>query len=161
MRRLGAQPAELDLYQARILRDTADRLKPLADLLVGDDKTLLLMYIQAGCSFHQLARLVGKNRSSVGRRIRRIIRRLSDPTYTLSLDDRWGFTDLERTIIRDHFIRGVSLRQIGTDHGLCGYRVRMIVERARQAVRKHNAESQRTQSLQAVQSPSHNRRESA
>ncbi len=135
MRRLRTQLAELDLYEARTLRDAADRLRPLADLLVGDDRTLLRMYIQAGCSFQQLARLAGRNRSSVGRRIRRIIRRLSDPTYTLCLDDCWGFSDLERTIIRDHFIRGLSLTQIGRDYGLCYYRVRVIVEKARQVAR--------------------------
>ncbi|MEN6575784.1 MAG: hypothetical protein ABFD90_05520 [Phycisphaerales bacterium] len=135
MRRLSKQSAELDLYQARILRDAADQLKPLADLLIGDDKTLLLMYIQAGCSFQQLARLTGMNRSSVGRRIRRIIRRLSDPTYTLCLDDRRGFSNLERAVIRDHFIRGLSLTHICRDHGLCYYRARVIVARARQATR--------------------------
>ncbi|MEN6423938.1 MAG: hypothetical protein ABFE13_01140 [Phycisphaerales bacterium] len=140
MRRLNKQSAELDLYQARILRDAADQLRPLADLLIGDDKTLLLMYIQAGCSFQQLARLAGMNRSSVGRRIRRIIRRLSDPTYTLCLDDRWGFSNLERAVIRDHFIRGLSLTHICRDHGLCYYRARMIVERARQVARSREAQ---------------------
>lgn len=135
MRRLRTQLAELDLYQARVLRDAADRLRPLADRLVGDDRTLLLMYIQAGCSFQQLARLAGKNRSSVGRRIRRIIRRLSDPTYTLCLDDRWGFNDLERAVIRDHFVRGLSFRRICKDHDLCLYRIRVIVEKARQVAR--------------------------
>jgi len=137
MRRLSKQPAELDLYQARILRDTADQLKPLVDLLIGDDKTLLLMYIQAGCSFQQLARLAGVNRSSVGRRIRRIVQRLSDPTYTLCLDSRWRFTDLEKAVIRDHFVRGLSLKRICRDHDLCYYRARAIVERARHVARLH------------------------
>ena len=135
MRRLSTQLAELDLYEARILRDEADRLRPLADLLVGDDKTLLMTYIQAGCSFHQLARLTGMNRSSVGRRIRRMIRRLSDPTYSLCLDDRWGFSDLERAVIRDHFVRGLSLKRICQDHQMCYYRARVIVEKARQVAR--------------------------
>jgi hypothetical protein len=135
MRRLSTQLAELDLYEIRALRDTADQLRPLADLLVGDDRTLLMMYIQAGCSFHQLARLSGMNRSSVGRRIRRMIRRLSDPTYTLCLDDRWGFSDLERAVIRDHFIRGLSLKRICREHNLCYYRARVIVEKARQVAR--------------------------
>lgn len=135
MRRLRTQLAELDLYEARILRDEADRLRPLADLLVGDDRTLLMTYIQAGCSFHQLARLTGLNRSSVGRRIRRMIRRLSDPTYSLCLDGRWGFSDLERAVIRDHFVRGLSFKRICQDHRICRYRARVIVEKARQVAR--------------------------
>ncbi len=135
MRRLSTQLADLDLYEIRTLRDAADQLRPLADLLVGDDRTLLMMYIQAGCSFHQLARLTGMNRSSVGRRIRRMIRRLSDPTYTLCMDDRWGFSDVERAVIRDHFIRGLSLKRICRDHQICCYRARVIIEKARQAAR--------------------------
>lgn len=161
MRRLRTQLAELDLYEARTLRDAADQLRPLADLLVGDDRTLLLMYIQAGCSFQQLARLAGRNRSSVGRRVRRIIRRLSDPTYTLCLDDRWGFSDLERAVVRDHFVRGRSLKRICRDLGLCYYRARVIVEKARQVARKHTTEAPSTQSLPVGQRPSGNRRESA
>jgi len=127
------------LYQARSLRDAADRLKPLTDLLVGDDKTLLLMYLRAGCSYQQLARLTGMNRSSVGRRIRRTIRRLSDPTCVLCLEGDWGFSDLEMAVIRDHFIHGVSIRRICKDHNLCYYRARTIVEKARQVALSREA----------------------
>ena len=76
------------------------------------------------------------NRSSVGRRIRRIIRRLSDPTYLLCLESRSGFSDLEMAVIRDHFIRGLSLRRIARDHKLCYYRARVIVEKARAFARE-------------------------
>lgn len=132
MRRLSKQPAELDLYRAPVHRETVDLLKRQADLLTGVDKTLLMTYIQAGCSFHQLGRLTGMNRSSVGRRIRRIIRRLSDPTYTLCLERRSDFSDLETAVLRDHLIRGLSLRRICRDHQLSYYRARVIIEKGRQ-----------------------------
>jgi len=135
MRRLSKQPAELDLYRAPVHRDTVDLLKQQADLLVGVDKTLLMMYIQAGCSFHQLGRLTGMNRSSVGRRIRRIIRRLSDPTYALCLENRSRFSDPEMAVLRDHLVRGWSLARICRDHKLCYYRARVIVEKARAIAR--------------------------
>lgn len=131
MRRLSKQPAELDLGRAPGHRDTVDLLKQQADLLTGVDRTLLMMYIQAGCSFHQLARLTGRNRSSVGRRIRRIIQRLSDRTFILCQERRDDFSDLEMAVIRDHFIRGLSLQRICGNHNLCYYRVRVIVEKAR------------------------------
>lgn len=131
MRRLSKQPAELDLYRAPVHRDAVDLLKRQADLLTGVDQTLLMMYIEAGCSFHQLGRLTGMNRSSVGRRIRRIIRRLSDPTYALCLENRSRFSDLEMAVVRDHLVRGWSLARICRDHQLCYYRARLIVEKAR------------------------------
>jgi len=141
MRRLSKQPTELDLYRAPVHRDTVDLLTRQADLLTGVDRTLLTTYIQAGCSFHQLGRLTGMNRSSVGRRIRKIIRRLSDPTYTLCLENRSGFSDLEMAVIRDHLIRGLSLTRICRDHKLCYYRARVIVEKARKTAWEAKASS--------------------
>ncbi len=135
MRRLSKQSVELDLYRAPVYRDSADLLKRQADLLTGVDRTLLMMYIQAGCSFHQLGRLTGMNRSSVGRRIRKIIRRLSDHTYLVCLENRSKFSDLEMAVLRDHLVRGQSLAKIAREHAVCYYRARMIVQKAREIVR--------------------------
>jgi len=135
MRRLSKQPAELDLSRTPAHRDSVDFLKQQADLLTGVDRALLTMYIEAGCSFHQLARLTGRNRSSVGRRIRRIVQRLSDPTYALCLENRAAFDDLELAVIRDRFIRGLSVQRICRDHCLCYYRARVIVEKAKRVAR--------------------------
>jgi hypothetical protein len=71
------------------------------------------------------------NRSSVGRRIQRILRRLSDRTYLACLESRDRFSDVEMDVLRDHLIRGLSLARIARDSGLCYYRVRAIVEKAR------------------------------
>jgi predicted DNA-binding protein YlxM (UPF0122 family) len=111
-------------------------LKRQADLLTGLDRTLLMMYIQAGCSFQQLARLTGRNRSSVGRRIRKIIRRLSDRTYLRCQEKSEDFTDVEMAVIRDHFIHGLSLQRICGNHNLCYYRARVIIEKARRIARR-------------------------
>jgi DNA-directed RNA polymerase specialized sigma24 family protein len=131
MRRLSKQPAELDLYRAPVHRDSADLLTQQADLLTGVDRTLLILYIRAGCSFYQLGRVTGMNRSSVGRRIRRIIRRLSDRTYRACVENRQQFSEQDMAVLRDHFIRGLSLAKISRDHGLRYYRVHAIVEKAR------------------------------
>jgi hypothetical protein len=134
MRRLSKQPVERDLYRAPVYRDSADLLKRQADLLTGVDRTLVMMYIQAGCSFYQLGRLTGMNRSSVARRIRRILRRLSDHTYLVCLENRSKFTDLELAVLRDHLVRGQSLARIAREHAVCYYRARVIVQKARAVV---------------------------
>jgi len=132
MRRLSKQPAERDLCRVPVHRDGADFLKQQADLLAGVDRTLLTLYIGSGCNFYQLGRLTGMNRSSVSRRIRGILRRLSDQTYLACLESPSGFSDLEMDVLRDHFIRGLSLAKIARDAGLAYYRVRAIVEKARE-----------------------------
>jgi hypothetical protein len=131
MRRISKQSAEWDLVRVPAHRDSVEHLRRQADLLTGVDRTLLMMYLQAGCSFCQLGRMTGMNRSSVGRRIRRILRRLSDRTYARCLARRSRFSDREMAVLLDHFIRGLSMARIGRDQGLGCYRVRAIVEKAR------------------------------
>ncbi len=131
MRRLSKQPAERDLHCAPVQRDGVDLLRRQADWLIGVDRTLLTLYIQAGCSFQQLGRLTGMNRSSISRRIGKILRRLSDRTYLACLASRDRFSDQEMDVLRDHLIRGLSLARIARDSGLRYYRVRAIVDKAR------------------------------
>lgn len=131
MRRLNTSPAERDLHRAPVQRDGVDLLRRQADWLIGVDRTLLALYIQAGCSFQQLGRLTGMNRSSISRRIRKILRRLSDRTYLACLASRDRFSDQEMDVLRDHLIRGLSLARIARDSGLRYYRVRAIVDKAR------------------------------
>jgi hypothetical protein len=135
MRRLSKQPMELARCRAPRRRDDVDLVRQQADLLAGEDRDLMMAYIRAGCSFHQLARLTGLNRSSVGRRIRRILRRLADPTYRHCRYHIPALSDLELDVIRDYFVRGLPLTRIAGDHGLCYYRARVIVENARSIAR--------------------------
>ncbi|MCU0918490.1 MAG: hypothetical protein MUC88_28615 [Planctomycetes bacterium] len=141
MKRLGS----LDVLAGRIgdpelerigtRRDTMEWLRERADLLCGADRALVRMYLEAGSTFYQLAQLVGRNRSSVCRRIHRLIRRLSDETYRVCQRCPHLFDGRELAVVRDHFVRGVSLRRISRDHQLGYYRVRRIVEKARRLAR--------------------------
>jgi len=131
MRRLNTSPAEGNRHRAVARRDDTDLLRRHADWLTGVDRTLLTLYLQAGCSFQQLGRLTGMNRSSVCRRIRKILRRLSDRTYLTCLASRDRFSDQEIEVLRDHLIRGLSLARIARDSGLRYYRVRAILDKAK------------------------------
>ena len=132
---LGGQFEELDVCRIPARRDTVDLLRARLDLLKGEDRALLKMYLDAGSSFYQLAKLAGMNRSTVCRRIHRMIRRLSDETYAACQRNPNMFDEQELTIIRDHFVRGLSMKRIGRDHKVGYYRARIIVEKARQCAR--------------------------
>jgi hypothetical protein len=131
----GLEPAEVEVDRIPARRDVVEVLHARLDLLSGQDRALLTMYLEAGSSFHQLARLAGMNRSTVCRRIHRMIRRLCDKTYPLCLGHRLVFSGAELAVIRDHFVRGLSLKRICRDHNLCYYRARAIVEKARKFAR--------------------------
>ena len=129
---LGPVAAEADRRAAR--RESTERWRERLDLLEREDLLLLKMRLDAGSSLEEIAQVAGTSRSTVCRRIHRMIRRLGDETYTHCARDRASFSEPELTVIRDRFVRGLSLARIGRDHHLCYYRVRAIVRKARRFV---------------------------
>jgi hypothetical protein len=124
-----------------IERDVSEILKRRADLLPPDDRALLAVYLEAGTSLSQIARLTGESKSTICRRVRRILRRLTDETYLLCLRHRDRFTRREMALLHDYFIGGLSMRRITRDRHINYYRVRAAVDRARRLARAHAAEN--------------------
>jgi hypothetical protein len=131
----GRGPVEVDIDRIPARRDVVEVLRARLDLLGSGDRVMLKMYLDASSSFEEIARLAGMNRSSVCRRIRRMILRLCDETYVRCEADRELFGEPELAVIRDHFVRGLSLKRICRDRNLGYYRARMIVEKARRFAR--------------------------
>ena len=132
---LEGQFEETQVGRIPARREVVDLLRARLDLLGGADRTLLKMYLDGGGSFDELARLAGMNRSTVCRRIHRMIRRLCDETYTLCQANRRWFSESELAIVRDHFVRGLSLKSICRDGNVGYYRARAIIARARKLAR--------------------------
>jgi hypothetical protein len=116
-------------------RERLDLLDLRANLLDRDDRALLQMHLEAGRGFHEIARLTGLSPATVCRRIHRMVRRLSDPTYTVCLRNQRHFSRVELDVIRDHFVRGLSLACIRRRHALGHRRVRCIIAKAHQMAR--------------------------
>jgi predicted DNA-binding protein YlxM (UPF0122 family) len=124
---LPTRRAAAEQWRARV-----DLLDLRANLLTGQDRALLQMHLEAGRSFHEIARLIGLSPSTVCRRIHRMIHRLSDQTYTVCLRNQRHFSPVELDVIRDRFVRGLSLACIRRRHALGHRRIRRIVAKARQ-----------------------------
>ncbi len=127
----GLEPAEREVRRRADRRDGLERLRDRLDLLGHEDRLLLKMYLEAGGSFDEIAHVAGTDRSTACRRIHGMLRRLGDETYLRCARDRASFSVPELAVIRDRFVRGLSLARIGRDHQLCYYRVRVIVRKAR------------------------------
>lgn len=112
-------------------RETVDLLDLRAHLLDHQDRALLRMHVEAGLSFHEIARWTGLSPSTVCRRIHRMIHRLSDPTYPICLGSPRHFTRQELDMIRDHFVRGLSLRRLCRRRHLGHRRLQRIIAKAR------------------------------
>jgi len=131
MQPLSKQRPDADLHRATAQREVTERLRNRAELLAGEDRALLVMHLEAGSSFRQIARLMGMSPSTVARRIHKLLDRLSDETYALCLQRRDQFTEEELAVIRNHFVRGLSVQRICRDSSLCYYRARTIIAKAR------------------------------
>jgi hypothetical protein len=127
---------ELDVERIPARRDVVEVWRARLDLLGTEERVLLKTYLEAGSSFDEIARLTGMNRSSVCRRIHRLIRRLSDETYVRCEADRAVFGGAELAVIRDYFVRGFSVKRICRDHNLGYYRAHAIIEKARRFTRR-------------------------
>lgn len=123
--------SQADVRGIAVQQGRIDRLRAQAYLLGDEDRALLAMYLDAGSSVRQIARLTAMSPSTISRRIRRIIRRLLNDLYSVCLRHRHRFSDLELAITRDYFIRGLSARRISREHDVSYYSVLTAIEKAR------------------------------
>jgi len=112
-------------------RDAIEIIRTRAHLLASEERDLLLMYLEQGNRFRQIGRLMGLSRTSVARRIRKISQRLMNDTYSLCLSNRDEFTGRELTMIKDYFVRGLSMKGISRSRNVTLYHVRMVIHKAR------------------------------
>jgi len=112
-------------------RDMVEVLRMRAHLLAGKDRAVLEMYLEHGDSLRQIGRLMGRSPANVGRRVRRITRRLADDTYEICLGNRNDFNGRELAVIKDYFVCGLSQRRISRSRCVTLYRVKTTLQRAR------------------------------
>ncbi|HPC95237.1 MAG TPA: hypothetical protein PLU87_09855 [Sedimentisphaerales bacterium] len=121
-------------------RDWIEVLRRRVDLLTGAERALMEMYLDSGQSYRRIARLTGLNASTIARRLRRIARRLTDDTFFCCLRCRRRLRARELAIIRDHFVRGRSIRDISTGRHVSRYCVRSAIRKARRLAALYRTE---------------------
>lgn len=134
-------------------RDRIELLRNRVDLLTGKDKVLMTMYLENGNSFAQIAKLTGVYPSTIGRRVNRMIKRLTDSEYITCLRNREAFTKLELEIARDYFLRCMTMRKIMHARKLTYYQVRERIRKIRllvQAIRKAEKRNLRRRTVEQV-----------
>lgn len=124
-------------------RDEIDTLRLRSKWLCVEDRTLMQMVFEKGCSFRQIARLTGQNPSTVSRRFHRLVRRLiarkpafaqGPPVYTDPTDIR---------IIQDYYLRGQTQKAIAQKRSISLYRIRNTLRAVRSILCTHNPSAPR------------------
>jgi len=124
----------------RRYREQIELLRSRVCLLAGKDKLLMTMYLENGNSFRQMARLAGVNEATIGRRIRKISRRLAEGEYIRCLRKREEFTDFELDVARDYFLSGVAIKWIAANRGSSYQLIRKIIKKIRRQLSKRTAD---------------------
>jgi predicted DNA-binding protein YlxM (UPF0122 family) len=115
-------------------RNRIDLLRRRVSLLAGEDRLLMTMYLENGNSFRQMARLAGVSESSIGRRVRKIAKRLTNGAYITCLRNRDKFTGGEMATARDYFLQGLSIKKIATKRYLTYYRVQETLKKIKRLI---------------------------
>ncbi len=136
---LSRLPPTMSLRELARERDVMEVLRSRASLLAGEERALLTMYLESGSSVCQIARLTGLRRSTVSRRIRKVITRLCDETYLACVRQRGRFSERELTLLKDYFVRGLSERGIARSRKVSLYRVRVTLGKARRLLAEQGA----------------------
>lgn len=110
-------------------RDEVELLRRRMELLKGEDRVLLTMYLENSNSFRQMSRLSGISDTSIARRINRIMNRLIDGRYIICLRSESQLTWEELAVAKQHFLMGYSMRKIAARRRCSYYRIRKIMRK--------------------------------
>ncbi|MBL4809594.1 MAG: hypothetical protein JKY43_06005 [Phycisphaerales bacterium] len=101
-----------------------DSIVTRAQHLAGQDRDLVLAMYRDGHSAAQIARLGNQDPRQVRRRIRRVLSRLTDPTFIFVITNQSNWSTTRRKVAQSLFQAGRSIRQTANDHNLKIHQVR-------------------------------------
>jgi len=125
-------PGELALRQ--LSRDRIDLLRNRIQLLTGDDRIIMTMYLENSNSFRQIAKLTGVNESTVARRINKITKRLLDGYFILCLRNRDRLSSIELKIAKEFFVNALPMTKIAEKKKISYHLVRTSVRNIKKCI---------------------------
>ena len=115
--------------------DMVDLVRMRSDILNRADRVFLRMYLEKGSKVPEIAQLVGISEVTVARRIKRLVKRLLDGRYVACLRNQDKLSRFERTIAREYFIDGLSVRKIALKRRITDYKVQKAVRSINELLR--------------------------
>ena len=129
------------LSSTGVFADRIDLLRSRADILSGKDKELVIMYLERGVTFQQMATIVGVNRSKIARRVNKLIKVLLDDEYVMCIRNRHLLSRDEQMIARDRYIGGLSQVKIVEKREFTLYHVRKCIRRINLIIRQRKQDT--------------------
>ncbi|MBE0535053.1 MAG: hypothetical protein IH624_05230 [Phycisphaerae bacterium] len=123
--------------------DEMELIRHRAQILSGTDRALVLLHLDKGRQYAEVAHLMGVCEATVARRVGRIIRRLMDGQYIAILRRQGHLSLLERDIARDYFLDALSINAIAEHHKISVYQVRKALAGIRRLVDETSVQTSR------------------
>jgi len=117
-----------------VFASRVDMLACRAEILNAEDRALMKMHLKSGFTFRQIAQVAGTTEAKIARRIHRLSSKLVDGEYIKCLKNRERFTRMELMVAKDHYLDGMSIKNIGKKREMSIYMVRQVLEKARKIV---------------------------
>ena len=97
--------------------------------LDGEDKYLMIMYLENGNNAFRISRMTGKCRTSITRRVNALTKRLLDGRFITCLRNRRKFNKHQMAIAKDYFLTGLSIKKITLKRHCSRYRVTETIKK--------------------------------
>ena len=115
----------------RVVPNSRPGLRQRIDLLKPQDRLLVELAINADLTRRRIAELLKLPPGTVTRRINKLSARLHDPTVGRLLDPRCPLSPQQRQIGVEHFLTGLSARELSTKHQIPDAQVWRVIEYVR------------------------------
>lgn len=142
---LNESICQADRSFVHAIRRQQERLLHLATLLDGRQRALLEMALEQRGNISRLARWTECSPSTLRRQLRAIIRRLNSPPAQALLAEPQRFDSDEKSLLWDHAVKGLSLRQLAQKHHTSIHRIRKTLASAQAKVRLWQASQKERQ----------------
>ena len=115
----------------RIVPNSRAGLRQRIDLLKREDRVLIELAMNPDLTRRRIAALVGLKPGTVTRRINKLAARLHDATVLRLLDARCPLSPEQRQIGVEHFLTGLSARQLSDKHQMPVAQVYRVIDYVR------------------------------
>ncbi len=107
-----------------------EKIPGRVELLNDKDRAFINLFL-ASQSFRNIAAAAQVHEATVARRIKKIVKRISDNDFIIAISDR-TLTPLERKVLREHCIDGLPMNRIAEKNKISYCQVRKLIKASMQ-----------------------------
>ena len=110
-------------------REILDVLRHRKELLDGDAKLMMTMYLENGNDYRQIARALGVSPSTIYFRIKKISKQLTGKSFHIYRNCQNKLNNRYKELARDYFLMGIGPLKLARKYRCSRYKVKHDIEK--------------------------------